>query len=50
LKQLNRPTEALGYYKAAAASPVPHLDWQATIEKGIQEAEKALSGGPVPVH
>jgi tetratricopeptide (TPR) repeat protein len=49
LKQLNRPAEALGYYKAAASAAVPHLDWQPTIDKGIQDAEKALSGGPVPV-
>jgi membrane associated rhomboid family serine protease len=49
LKQLNRPAEALAYYQAAAASPVPHLDWQVTIDKGIQEAEKALAGGTVPV-
>ena len=48
LKQLNRPAEALGYYKAASTSLVPHLDWQVTIDKGIQEAEKALLGAPVP--
>lgn len=33
---------ALRYYKAAAASPVPHLDWEPNIEAGIREAEKAL--------
>ena len=49
LKPLNRPAEALAYYKAASTSPVPHLDWQATIDRGIQEAEKALSGAPAPI-
>lgn len=46
LKQLNRPAEALKFYQAAAASPIPHLDWEQTIEAGIREAKKALS--PVP--
>jgi hypothetical protein len=42
LKKLNQPSNALRYYKAAAASAVPHLDWQPNIETGIREAEKAL--------
>jgi tetratricopeptide (TPR) repeat protein len=42
LKRLNRPSDALRYYKAAEASAVPHLDWQTNIEAGIREAEKAL--------
>lgn len=46
LKQLNRPSEALRFYEAAAASSIPHLDWEQTIEAGIREARKALS--PVP--
>lgn len=41
-KKLNRPSDALRYYKAAEASPVPHLDWQLNIETGIREAEKVL--------
>ena len=49
LKQLNRPAEALTYYKSAASSAVPHLDWEATIQKGIQDAEKAVSTGVAPV-
>lgn len=49
LKQLNRPGEALTYYRAASASPVPHLDWQATIDRGIQDVEKALSAAPALV-
>ena len=46
LKQLNRPTDALRFYNAAKASPVPHLDWESNIEAGIQAAEKA-AGVPV---
>jgi len=46
LKQLNRPTDALRFYNAAKASPVPHLDWESNIQAGIQAAEKAL-GVPV---
>jgi membrane associated rhomboid family serine protease len=42
LKRLNRPEDALRYYKAAEASPVPHLDWNANIKAGISEAERAL--------
>jgi membrane associated rhomboid family serine protease len=42
LKQLNRPSDALLYYKAAKASKVPHADWESNIEAGIQNAEKAL--------
>jgi len=46
LTNLGRPEDALRYYKAAAASPVPHLDWEANIKKGIANAERAL-GTPV---
>jgi rhomboid family protein len=42
LKQLNRPTDALRFYNAAKASPVPHLDWDTNIQAGIQAAQKAL--------
>jgi membrane associated rhomboid family serine protease len=49
LKKLHRPAEALRYYQAAAASPVPHLDWESNINGGIQEAQKALSGAQIPV-
>jgi predicted Zn-dependent protease len=48
LKRLNRPAEALRFYEAAEASPVPHPDWQATIDRGIAEARKALQPQPVP--
>ncbi len=41
LKKLNRPSNALLYYKAAKASKVPHLDWETNIQAGIQDAEKA---------
>ena len=48
LKRLNRPSEALRYYQAAAASPVPHLDWQPNIEAGIRDAQKALGTSYAP--
>jgi membrane associated rhomboid family serine protease len=50
LKQLNRPSDALLYYKAAKASKVPHLDWESNIEAGIQAAERAtaISYAPTP--
>jgi len=41
LKQLHRPADALRYYRAAKVSTVPHLDWEANIQTGIQAAEKA---------
>ncbi len=41
LKRLNRPQDALAIYQSAAASPVPHLDWEQHIQAGIKEA-KAL--------
>lgn len=41
LKQLNRPSDALVYYKAAKASKAPHADWDSNIQAGIQAAEKA---------
>jgi membrane associated rhomboid family serine protease len=51
LKRLNRPAEALRLYEAALQSPVPHGDWQATIDRGIAEAKKALQlqASPAPV-
>jgi len=41
LKQLNRPSDALLYYKAAKVSKVPHADWESNIQAGILAAEKA---------
>ena len=49
LKRLNRPADALRFYEAAQASPIPHLDWQATIDRGIAEAKKALQPQVAPV-
>jgi len=46
LKQLNRPSDALRLYQAAAGSSIPHLDWEQTIQAGIRDAQKGLS--PVP--
>jgi tetratricopeptide (TPR) repeat protein len=43
LKKLNKPAEAVRFYKAASGSPVPHLDWETNIQGGISEAEKALT-------
>lgn len=45
LKKLNRPQEALALYRAAAASPVPHLDWEPLIQSGIKDATAAIAGG-----
>jgi hypothetical protein len=45
LKKLNRPQDALTLYQAAAASPIPHLDWDGIIQAGIKEAKTAVSGG-----
>ncbi len=49
LKKLNRPADALKFYKAAAASSVPHLDWESNIQAGIQDAQKQLQAPSVPV-
>jgi len=43
LRMLNRPSDALLYYKAAKVSSVPHLDWESNIQAGIEAAEKAAS-------
>lgn len=45
LKRLNRPQDALALYQAAAASPIPHLDWEQHIQSGIKEAKNAMGGG-----
>lgn len=45
LKRLGRPADALTLYQAAAASPIPHLDWEQHIQSGIKEAKNAMSGG-----
>ena len=45
LKRLNRPKDALALYQSAAASPVPHLDWEQHIQAGIKEAKAAISSG-----
>ena len=43
LAKLGRAQEALSLYEAAARSPVPHLDFDQTIEKGKREAMHALT-------
>ncbi len=45
LKKLNRPQDALTLYQAAAASPIPHLDWEQHIQSGIKEAKAAMTPG-----
>jgi membrane associated rhomboid family serine protease len=45
LKRLNRPQDALALYRAAAASPIPHLDWEQHIQAGIKDAKTAISSG-----
>jgi membrane associated rhomboid family serine protease len=47
-KKLNRPAEALRFYKVAAASAVPHVDWDMNIQAGIKEAQKELSATEAP--
>jgi len=50
LNKLKRPAEALRFFKAAATSPVPHLDWESNIQGGVVEAQKALAAAvEVPV-
>jgi hypothetical protein len=36
-------------YEAAAASPVPHLDWEPTISAGIEQAQKTVGLAPKPL-
>lgn len=43
LKRLNRPQDALTLYETAAASPIPHLDWDQHIVAGIKEAKAAMA-------
>jgi membrane associated rhomboid family serine protease/DNA-binding SARP family transcriptional activator len=47
LKKLNRASEAVRFYEAAAKSRVPHLDWDSNIQAGLQDARKALTGSEV---
>ena len=44
LKKLSRPQESLALYQTAAASPIPHLDWEQLIQAGIKEAKAAMGG------
>jgi membrane associated rhomboid family serine protease len=48
LKRLNDPQRALRFYQAAAASSVPHLDWEANIQKGIEDAQRLLADSAIP--
>ena len=48
LSHLQRPREALNIFQDAAASPVPHLDWEQTIAAGIRSAQAAISGSQSP--
>ena len=42
LQKLNRPHDALKFFEAAGNSPVPHLDFEQTIQASIQEAKSQL--------
>ena len=46
MSKLGRAQEALNLYETAAKSPVPHLDFDQTIERGKREAMNALSPSP----
>jgi membrane associated rhomboid family serine protease len=48
LKRLGRFSDALYFYQMAKASPVPHLDWDANIERGISEATQAACQPATP--
>ena len=48
LKRLHDPQHALRFYQAAAASTVPHLDWESNIQNGVEEAKRTLAGSAVP--
>jgi hypothetical protein len=48
LKKLNRPSDALRFYQAAAKSRIPHLEWDSNIQAGLAEAQKALAGSQIP--
>jgi membrane associated rhomboid family serine protease len=50
LKRLDRPADALRQYEAAQASSIPHADWQATIDRGIADAQKAMQPQMSPAH
>lgn len=47
LKRLNNPRRALAFYEAAASFAIPHLDWEANIRNGIEQAKQALNA-PMP--
>jgi hypothetical protein len=38
LKNLNNKSEAARLYRAAQSSPIPHLDWDDAISRGLREA------------
>lgn len=48
LKRMDRPAEALRWFEAAQASSIPHASWQATIDRGMEEAKKAMQGQASP--
>ena len=46
LKNIHNKSEAARLYRAADASPVPHLDWEDAIKKGLRDS---LAPDPQPV-
>jgi len=45
LQRLNRPEDALKFYRGAAQSPFPHLELDHAIQAGIREASMASTAG-----
>lgn len=43
LKRLQRPADALRFYQTAAASPVPHSEWESNIRNGVTAANAAMA-------
>jgi membrane associated rhomboid family serine protease len=43
LKRLNRPEDAMKFYRAAECSPIPHLELESAIQMGIKETTAALT-------
>jgi hypothetical protein len=52
LKHIGNSDEAARLYRAAQASPVPHLDWEEAIKKGLAECNTTAAPAaivPAPI-
>jgi tetratricopeptide (TPR) repeat protein len=47
-QRLEQPEQAIKFYEAAQASPVPHLDIESTIVSGIRQAKQMLAAKSQP--